>query len=67
MSLNLPVPLQGSAAATWKRLLEAADVQNVKVGRDVVFRTNRLILVDSAGQQWSVTVSTSGTLQTSGV
>lgn len=64
MSMNLPIPLNPVNAPSWKRLLEQADADNQKRNADFIINKNRLILTDSAGAKWSVTVSTSGQLTT---
>ncbi|WP_028219229.1 hypothetical protein [Paraburkholderia oxyphila] len=71
MALNLPIPLVGN---TWKQQLEQADKQNLKANADVIIgglpsnaRQPRLILMDSSGGAWQITVSTTGALSTTKV
>ena len=67
MALHLPVPRPHDAGATWKRLLEQADVQNYKRGQDIAVSPGRLIITDTNGATWAVVVSTSGVLSTTAV
>lgn len=71
MSLYLPIPLTPDNAPMWKANIEREDNRNQKVGADVIIgklpnspRGPRLILVDAAGGQWSITVDTTGALHT---
>ena len=44
----------------WKRVLENADNQNVKQGGSFEVGSGRVVIQDSAGQRWQITVSTAG-------
>lgn len=57
--MNLPVPFNQQ---NWKQQIEQADAANQKRNADVVIGKNRLILTDSTGAKWSITVSPSGAL-----
>lgn len=67
MALTLPVPFSYTIASTWKQLIEQADGQNFKKGQDVIVSPGRLILQDTAGNAWQITVSTSGVLSATAV
>jgi hypothetical protein len=43
-----------------RRQLDAADRQNVKIGTDIEFVNNRLIMTSPDGTRWSLTVSNAG-------
>ncbi|MBU9552820.1 hypothetical protein [Burkholderia multivorans] len=70
MIINLPIPLDDKSAPVWKYKIESEDQRNQKRDTDVIIggklpnqpRVSRLILVDSAGGQWSITVDTTGAL-----
>lgn len=72
MPLQLPIPLTPEMSSSWKFKLEQADQANQKIGTDVIvgvksprdMRQSRLILVDSSGGQWSLTVDPTGALHT---
>jgi hypothetical protein len=44
----------------WKRLLENADAANVKQGGTFEVGPGRVVIQDSAGLRWKITVSTAG-------
>ena len=54
--MNLPQ----AVGPDWKRLLEAADRANVKQGGSFEVGPGRVVLTDTAGVRWQLTVSTAG-------
>ncbi len=67
MSLNLPRPSQTYEPvneAQTRNTLAQADAQNVKKTDDIVIDPgrNKLILIDTDGARWSITVGTDGTI-----
>lgn len=57
--LQLPTTFQ---APQWKQKIEQADGENRKIGSDVELHKERLILADSTGVRWVISVSSSGVL-----
>ena len=61
--MQLPIPpTQYSKDVEVRRNLAVttADLANRKKGTDIELTTDRLIIHDSAGNRWQITVSTSG-------
>lgn len=54
------ITLPQTPSNDWKRILEAADAQNVKQGGTFEVGPGRVVLRDSAGLRWQLTVSTAG-------
>lgn len=67
MSLQLPLPWSPGHMPTWAQLLQQADLQNFKKGQDIIVSPGRLVLTDSNGVTWQITVSTSGVVSASHV
>lgn len=51
---------QQFAAPEWRRILQAADASNVKQGGSFEVGPGRVVLTDSTGVRWQLTVSTAG-------
>lgn len=58
---------QTFSAPDWKRIIELADKSNVKQGGTFEVGQGRVVLRDSAGGRWQITVSTSGVLTATAV
>lgn len=55
------------SAPDWKRIIEQADQSNVKQGGTFEVGQGRVVLRDSAGGRWRLTVSTSGVVTATAV
>jgi hypothetical protein len=68
--MKLPSPpqhYQPSAENNRNRILQLADQDNYKKTGDLIVDGNRLVLRDSTGAYWQITVSPSGTLSATAV